>query len=57
MEEIVYMRIASERRPGMVVGLIIRGNQLLYEVQFEDRFTCHYEAELSSEYVPDFGVE
>lgn len=56
IEDIVFLRVASSRVPGMIVGIIVRGSgQLMYEVQFEDRFTCHYEIELSDEYVPDFG--
>jgi len=54
IEDIVYLRVALDKRPGMIVGLILRPGTLVYEVQFEDRFTCHYESELSQEYIPDF---
>jgi hypothetical protein len=52
---IVFLRVASERKPGLITGVVIRGNgSLTYEVTFEDVCSCHYAMELSEEWAPDW---
>lgn len=57
MGDVVYLRVAGERSRGMIVGVLISPNGLVYSVQFEGMCSMHFEIELSSEFVHDFGVE
>lgn len=53
--DIVYLKIAQERSPGMVTGYIIRpeGSAILYYVAWEDGYEkTHFALELCSEYSP-----
>jgi hypothetical protein len=55
----VYHRIAKEREPGLVTGFIVRScADPIVMVTWVDRAeSIHYPFELTTEYVPDFGVE
>lgn len=52
--EIVYLRVSSEKRPGMVIGISIRETQLVYEVQCDTSVNSYFGFELSTEYIPDW---
>jgi hypothetical protein len=57
--DVVYLRMAGERRPGMVTGYLVNPMLvLMYRVAWGDATeTMHYEIELTGEYVPDFARE
>jgi hypothetical protein len=54
--EIVHLKMARERRPGMVTQLHLdRSGLAYYVVSWGDATDSrHYEMELAREYVPDF---
>jgi hypothetical protein len=53
--ELVYHRLATERRKGMITGISIAPDGVLYLVTWSDRCeTRHFECELTSEFVPDY---
>lgn len=56
--DVVFLRVNEERKPGMVTKVsICGGGGVLYAVTWRGGAeTYHYECELSSEYVPDYGV-
>jgi hypothetical protein len=54
--DVVYHRLVEDRFPGMVTYLLIKPIGVVYGVTWPNRQeTQHYEIELSSEYVPDYG--
>lgn len=59
LTDIVYLRVNDEHRPGMITGIQVRANDsLLYGVTWRGGSeSWHFECELSSEFVPDFGAE
>jgi hypothetical protein len=55
--DIVYHRLATERRKGMVTGFCVAPDGHFYLITWSDRSeTRHYECELTSEYMPDYEV-
>jgi len=55
--DIVYHRLADERRKGMVTGLKIDPGGAMYYVTWPDHMEHqHFECELSTEFVPDYEV-
>jgi hypothetical protein len=57
MGDIVYHRLATERRKGMITGFTVAPDGAIYFVTWSDRGeTKHFEIELTSEYVPDYEV-
>jgi hypothetical protein len=53
----VFHRLARERAPGLITGLQVYPGGYLYQVTWPDRSESrHYELELTTEYVPDFGT-
>lgn len=56
--DIVYHRLAAERRRGMVTGITITPDEVTYWVTWPPEFheKKHYEFELTSEYIPDYEV-
>lgn len=57
--DVVYLRVADEPARGMVTAVQFAVNGgVLTRVSWSNRTeTWHYEAELSTEYVPDFARE
>jgi hypothetical protein len=56
--DIVYYRLARERLPGLVTGIKLTPQGLSYLVSWPDHQEHqHYEMELSTEFVPDYGAE
>lgn len=55
--DIVYLRTALERQPGMITGVVHRWKSTpVYMVSWGDRTESeHFECELTTEYVPDFA--
>jgi len=56
--DVIYHRLAEERRRGMVTGIVITPEETKYWVTWPPDFVekTHYECELSSEYVPDYEL-
>ena len=54
--DIVYLKVRAERKPGFVTCVSVHPTGTRYWVTFEDGESDHYEFELSSEYVPDYGT-
>lgn len=54
--DIVFLRVNEERKPGMITRLVISGTVVYWVTWRGGSETAHYECELSSEYVPDYGV-
>jgi hypothetical protein len=55
--DIVYHRLAAEREPGLVTGLFVRPGCCGYNVTWPDCVErTHYEMELTTEYLPDYGA-
>lgn len=53
--DVVYHRMASERRRGLVTGLGVNPGGKIYFVTWQDgQEFKHYELELTTEYFPDF---
>ncbi len=53
--DVVYHRLADERRRGIVTGILVRPTGQSYLVTWPDQGeTAHYAFELSTEFVPDF---
>jgi hypothetical protein len=53
--DIVFLKVAQDRNPGMVTGVILRGNNsTTYEVTWDGGVTLHYDMELTTEFVPDW---
>ena len=53
--DVVYHRIACERKRGMVTGISIQPDGGFYFVTWSDRLeTRHYQIELCSEYETDY---
>ncbi len=54
--DIVYHRLAEERRKGMVTGISITPDEIQYWVTWPPEYLekQHYECELSTEFVPDY---
>ncbi len=53
--DIVYHRLAADKRKGMVTGITLCPDGLFYWVTWSDgREAKSYPIELSSEYVPDY---
>lgn len=56
--DIVYLRVATERSPGMITGILIRPTGKSYWVSWCDATeTLHYDIELTSEFVPEYAQE
>lgn len=54
--ETVYLRVAGERRPGIITCISFYPGSELYQISWGDRSDSrHYALELTREYVPDFG--
>jgi hypothetical protein len=53
----VFLRVAAERVPGFVTGIIVRPAGVLYEVTWESGVSAHFDFELTDTYVPDFGAD
>ena len=53
--DIVFLRVREERVRGMVTGVNIRPNGITYSVDWPSGYASHYEFELTSEFIPDFG--
>ena len=53
----VYLRVNEDKKKGMVVGIHLRpGSQTSYSVCWAGGTeTCHYEMELTSEYIPEYA--
>jgi hypothetical protein len=61
-EELLYLRTAKERRPGMVIKIFFmpdqRPGQALYEISWGNATnSIHFECELTREFVPDFNAD
>jgi len=56
--DVVFLRVNEEHKPGMVTQVRIAGSgSVTYEVTWRgNTVTCNYESELSTEFVPDYGV-
>jgi hypothetical protein len=56
--DVVYLRVRTDRIPGLIAGIVIRPGTLIYIVCWGNSGaeTWHYEIELTAEYVPDFGA-
>ncbi|HMF38294.1 MAG TPA: hypothetical protein VKF17_16745 [Isosphaeraceae bacterium] len=53
--DIIFHRIAEERKRGMVTGINICPDGLYYWITWSDGHeTKHYPIELTSEFVPDY---
>lgn len=55
LADTVYLRVISERVPGMVTGVLLRPGAAQYLVTWPDGETAHYDFELSAEWVPSFS--
>lgn len=55
--DVVYLRIREERTRGMITGVNLRPGGVCYGVQWPGEESFHYEFELTTEFVHDFGVE
>jgi hypothetical protein len=56
-KDIVFLRLATERVAGMITAVTLRPGSAVYDVSWPDTSTtCHYDFELTTEYVPDFGT-
>lgn len=52
--DIVFLRVAKDRTPGMVTGVTIRPNgSIIYEITWGGSVTNHFDCELSSEWIPN----
>jgi len=55
--DVVYHRLADERRRGLVTGVLLRPTGQSYLITWPDQGeSSHYAIELSSEFVPDYEV-
>lgn len=52
--DVVYLKIAQDRNPGMITGVLVRPNGVIYEAQFEDHVQMHFDIELTETFVPSF---
>jgi hypothetical protein len=52
--ETVFLRVLSERVPGIVTGVLMRPGAATYLVSWPDGEVAHYDFELSTEWVPEF---
>jgi hypothetical protein len=50
--DIVYLRTATDEKPGMITGVYVTPGGLKYIVTSDRHDTYHYAMELSTEYVP-----
>ncbi len=55
IEDIVYLKVAREKSPGIITRVSITQAQIAYEVQWDGCCTVHYDFELSTEFVPDYS--
>jgi hypothetical protein len=54
--DIVYLRVATERSPGMVTGILQRPSHIQYLVTWETcEETHHFACELTDEFEPFLG--
>lgn len=56
--DVVFLRVNEDRKPGMVTRLTICANGAIsYAVTWRGgNETFHYDCELTSEYLPDYGT-
>jgi hypothetical protein len=56
LEDVVYLKLAASKTPGMVIGFNVRPGGTAYVISWPDGSTTdHYGCELTSEYIPDYG--
>lgn len=56
--DIVYLRVATDCKAGMVTSIQINGSgELLYGITWSDKHSWHYAIELSDQYIPDFSKQ
>ena len=52
--DIVYLKVDGDPNRGMVTGIMIRQSGLCYYVSWLATESCHFDCELTAEYVPNF---
>jgi len=55
LEDVVFLRIREERKPGMVTAITIAPTGVMFTVRFDEAESEHYEFELTSEFLPSYG--
>ena len=55
--DVVYLRTSQEKQAGMITAVHVRQRNAFYGVTWGDSKTesCHYDFELTAEFIPDFS--
>lgn len=56
--DIVYHKLAKEKHPGMVTGIVVRPSGNFFYVSWPDNTeTAHFDLELTREFIPDYSSD